>query len=80
MNTPARQPYIQTASNNNNDDDLTIVIIIIINNNNSSNNFSNSQKQQKYFARFLINTHIFVQTFAMELSRNQTKTKQNKAK
>jgi len=31
MNTPARQPYIQTASNNNNDDDLTIVIIIIIN-------------------------------------------------
>jgi len=76
MNTPARQPYIQTASNNNNDDDLTIVIIIIINN----NNFSNSQKQQKYFARFLINTHIFVQTFAMEPSRNQTKTKQNKAK
>jgi len=77
MNTPARQPYIQTASNNNNDDDLTIVIIIIIINN---NNFSNSQKQQKYFARFLINTHIFVQTFAMEPSRNQTKTKQNKAK
>jgi len=76
MNTPARQPYIQTASNNNNDDDLTIVIIIII----SNNNFSNSQKQQKYFARFLINTHIFVQTFAMEPSRNQTKTKQNKAK
>jgi len=75
MNTPARQPYIQTASNNNNDDDLTIVIIIIIN-----NNSSNSQKQQKYFARFLINTHIFVQTFAMEPSRNQTKTKQNKAK
>jgi len=76
MNTPARQPYIQTASNNNNDDDLTIVIIIII----SNNNFSNSQKQQKYFARFLINTHIFVQIFAMEPSRNQTKTKQNKAK
>jgi len=62
MNTPARQPYIQTASNNNNDDDLTIVIIIIINNN------------------FLINTHIFVQTFAMEPNRTKPKPNKNQTK
>jgi len=53
----------QAAGNNNNDDDLTIVIIlIIIIVVNNVVRMQQKTQQQQYFARFLINAHIFAQT------------------